>query len=275
MRFSKSLAVFAGCCLAVWASAQVVLKPTGSGAMPLRTKALKARTDVRGGFATTQLELTFANATQDRVEADFIYVTKPGTLVTDFAYYYGDERVPARVVEKERAAAIYQHITSRMRDPALIELIGKNTFRARIFPVMPNADLRVEMKLVQVLQNGVYELPIQTEKGNPLGSLDVQVDVRKDPGIIAVHSNLGKQSTPDPKTLRVSLTAQNFRPQQDMRVAIQREPVALQTSMYAARSGGRDGYFALSLTAKKAMSAPVVRVEGCRPTTCSRRSYRA
>ena len=50
-----------------------------------------------------------------------------------------------------RAAEIYSHITSRNRDPALIEMVGKNTFRARIFPVEPNADLKVEIKIVQTL----------------------------------------------------------------------------------------------------------------------------
>ena len=88
--------------------------------------------------------------------------------MTSFAYWYGDEKVPARIVEKEEAAAIYAHITARMRDPALVEMIGKNTFRARIFPVMPNSDLKVEMNLVQTLRSDAkgahFTLPLQAKK---------------------------------------------------------------------------------------------------------------
>lgn len=128
------------------ACAQVLLKPTSQNAAPLRTKRLSVNARIEAGrFATTDLAITFQNEVSERVEADFMYTLPFGAVVTDFAYYYENEKVVARVAEKERAALIYQYITSRMRDPALVEMVGKNTFRARIFPVMPNADLKVEM----------------------------------------------------------------------------------------------------------------------------------
>ncbi|MDF2440781.1 MAG: Vault protein inter-alpha-trypsin domain, partial [Abditibacteriota bacterium] len=73
--------------------------------------------------------------------------------MTYFAYWFGNEKVVARIVEKERATASYGYITAppRQRDPVLVELIGKNTFRARIVPVEPNADLKIEMRWVQPL----------------------------------------------------------------------------------------------------------------------------
>ena len=112
------------------ARAQVLLKPRGGNAAPLRAKSVTADIRIRGRFAATDLDLTFQNTLTQRVEADFVYALPAHAVVTYFAYYYGDERVVARVAEKERAARIYRYITSRMRDPALIELIGKNTFRA-------------------------------------------------------------------------------------------------------------------------------------------------
>ena len=112
--------------LSLPAQAQILLKPNGQNAAPLRVKALKADVKITGQFASTQLNYTFQNETSERIEADFIYSVPQHATVTHFAYWYGEEKVVARVVEKERAAAIYKHITSRMRDPALVEMIGKN-----------------------------------------------------------------------------------------------------------------------------------------------------
>src|SRR5438067_1348300 len=107
-------------CLAtiVPAHAQVLLKPQGQSGWLLRAKALEANVEIDRQIATTKLLLTFGNEDSDRIEADFIYAMPPGALASSFAYWYGDEKVVARVVEKEEAAAVYSYITSRMRDPA-------------------------------------------------------------------------------------------------------------------------------------------------------------
>src|SRR5262249_48947588 len=158
-------------------------------ALPPRPKSLTADVTIDRQFATTKLVLTFEipMETFRQVEAEFIYTLRPGTLVTDFAYWYNHEKVAARIVEKERASEIYRYIRSNMRDPALIELVGKNTFRARIFPLTPGQELKVELTLVQALssdpQGIFYELPLREEKGSALESLAVDVRAKPDPGL--------------------------------------------------------------------------------------------
>jgi hypothetical protein len=50
---------------------------------------------------------------------ELISTLPPRTLVTAFPDWYGNERVVARVVEKEEAAATREHIAVPMRDPVL------------------------------------------------------------------------------------------------------------------------------------------------------------
>jgi hypothetical protein len=248
------------------ASGQVLLKPNGQMAAPLLTRAVAADVTLDGQFATTRLKLTFQNETQDRIEADFIYTLPPDTVVTYFAYWYEQEKVVARIVEKERAAAIYQHITLRMRDPALVELIGKNKFRARIFPVMPNSDLKVEMTLVQTLpseETGVtYEFPFSTEKGPALDAVRVGVRVKRDAALEKVTTNYGLPVIDESEGYRLELSGTNFRPPKNLRVHLARRPQPLHAALHAARSGGRDGFFALALTPAQTLAAPVVTIEG-------------
>ncbi|HEX8236254.1 MAG TPA: VIT domain-containing protein [Abditibacteriaceae bacterium] len=254
--------------LASSAGAQVLLKPNGQNAMPLRTKALKADVDIRGQFAGMDMEMTFQNETHERIEADFIYTVPDGAVVTYFAYWFGDEKVVARVVEKQRAAAIYQHITSRMRDPALVEMIGKNTFRARIFPVMPDADLRVQMRYVQTLssdERGVaYRFPMRpAEEGKGiLDSLNVNVNITPDAGLQKVINNYSLPVKMEGGRYHLSLRQSNYRPAQDLQIRLLRSSAALRAALYAAPSGGTDGFFAVALTPNRKIARPVVKISG-------------
>lgn len=116
----------------VAAHASALLKPTTGATQALRAKSLDVRADISGAFARTTATTIYANPNNRQTEADFIYTAPPGVTVTGFAYYFKGERVVARVVEKERAAQIYDLFTIRRRDPALVEMIGKTPF-ARAF----------------------------------------------------------------------------------------------------------------------------------------------
>lgn len=265
-------------CLALWlimffsicvgrSQAQVVLKPNGRSAVPLRTKSMRADITIDRQVATTHLVLTFQNETSEQVEADFIYTMPPDSLVTSFAYWYGNEKVIAKVVEKEEAAAIYKHITTRMRDPALVEMIDKNTFRARIFPIMPNSDLKVEMDLVRALpsseKGAIYTFPLKMQEGETLDSLQMNIDIRPDPNITRVTNANGLRVTHDTKGYHMTLRSVNYRPQANLWIEMLRPPRPFVAALYAApTTAGRDGFFALSVTPDRDMAHPVLKVEG-------------
>jgi len=250
------------------AGARFLLKPKGDMAMPLRVKSLKAQVTIDRQFATTNLEFIFMNESSRRIEADFIYTVPPGAIATYFAYWFGNEKCVARVVEKKRAAEIYRRITSRMRDPALIELIGENTFRARIFPVMPNSDLKIEIRLAHVLPSGehcfLYELPLR-EKDRPAGkldALDVKVRVKADDSIEKIINNYGVPVRKNGDGYSVRLSGTNYRPPKNLRILVVRKKRPFHVAVYAAPSGGPDGFFALALTPDRSLSKPKVTIRG-------------
>lgn len=252
------------------ARAGALLKLKGQGAAPIRMKALKADIEIDGPFARTTQLMTFQNEASDRVEADFIFQAPPGAIVSGFAYWYGEEKVVARIVEKERAATIYRYITSRMRDPALVEMIGKNTFRARIFPIEPNADLKVELKMVQTLASdrdgAVFSLQLQPEEAGKgtLESLQVNARVRPGTAFDTVFNNYALPQQVEDGATKIQLQQSNFRPARDLRIRLKARPVALRTALYAAPDGGSDGFFALSLMPNRALKSPVLSARGVR-----------
>ena len=250
------------------AQSRILLKPKDGAALPLRLKAIEAKIEIEKQFATTVTQMTFQNEVSDRIEADFIYTVPPRSVVTYFAYWYEKEKVVARVVEKERAASIYQHITSRMRDPALIELIGKDTFRARIFPIMPDADLRVEIHTVETLAstpNGArYSFALKPEeKGTgTLENLDICVRVKRDADLLGAGNNLALPVATENSAWTMHLSQKNFRPTQDLNIGLKWKPQNLQAKLLAAPSGGSDGFFALAITPSRNIAKPQLKIGG-------------
>jgi hypothetical protein len=226
---------------------------------------VEAKVTLDGQFASTLLHLTFQNETSERIEADFIYTLPPDTLVTSFAYWYGEEKVPARVVKKEEAAAIYAHITTRMRDPALVEMIGKHTFRARIFPVMPNSDLKVAMTLAQALPSTPrgfsYLFPLQAQKGETLDSVKVSVLVKPDASIERASNANGLPVTREAGGYSIVYSGTNIRPQRDLKINIDRRAQPLIASLTTTHAAD-DGYFALALTPDRDLANPSVAIAG-------------
>lgn len=264
-----ALLAFKGVCPDV-VQARVWLKPKNSAAAPLRIKALRAEVLIEKQFATTRNVMTFQNETSERIEADFFYTVPDDSVVTYFAYWYLNEKVVARVVEKERAAAIYKHITTRMRDPALVEMIGKNTFRARIFPVEPNADLRIEMHFAQVLKSeakgAVYNFPLEPEEAGKgtLEKLDVRVQVGRDGNLSGVWNNYKLPIKSSAKTFSMQLSQRNYRAPRDLQIHLQRPAASLRAGLFAAPSGGRDGFFALAITPNRDVAQPQLQIRGVR-----------
>lgn len=250
----------------ITAQAQVYLKPVGGTVAPLRLKAIDADVSIDGQFALTVLHLTFYNETGDRQEAEFIYTLPEGATATYFAYWAGEEKVVARVVEKEKAAAIYSYITSRQRDPALIEMIDKRTFRARVFPIFPGDDLRIEVRMAHALPSDggdvVYTLPLEMPKEEKLESVDVSVTVKQAPDITQVMNNYGLQAEQTTNTYNLILKGTNFNPPKDLVIRQKRNPKPLQVSSYTARAGGPDGFFALALTPDHSLTDAKISING-------------
>lgn len=239
------------------AQAQIVLKPSGTEAIKLLPKTVDVRAEIRGGVADSVWTYTFANADRFEGQADFLIAIPKGGVVHGFAYWYQGEKVVARVTEKERAKRIYQAIVTQQRDPALIEMVGKNTFRVRVFPIDGGADLKVELKMAQPLntrptlpQGGgaTYSVPLRS-----LGKVEsATVEVTGDEKLQGSWGPVGS-------SLKYSIANSNAA---DLKVTEAWGAQALHASLRAARSGGPGGFFALTLTPSQSLRHRRWRLDG-------------
>lgn len=198
------------------ARAGALLKPTLGDTRNLQPRAMDIHAQVDGAFAKTTITTLYANSNPSSIEADFVYAAPPGAVVTGFAYWFGKEKVVARISDRERAAQIYKTMQGAV-DPALVEMTGKNVFRARIAQVAARQDLRVEIELAAPLEREakglVWRYPLVEDTRDV--TLDwLRVRVESNPNVTATN-NMGA----DQREGTLLWRKYNFKPSVDARVA--------------------------------------------------------
>ncbi|MBI3832226.1 MAG: tetratricopeptide repeat protein [Planctomycetes bacterium] len=109
------------------------------------------RVAIHGPLALTEMEITFRNPQDRRIEGRFLYLLPAGATVSRFAKDVDGHLMEGEVVETQKARKVYQEILQTMRDPALLEQDQGNRFSAKVFPIAPNGSVRVLLSYSQVL----------------------------------------------------------------------------------------------------------------------------
>ena len=149
---------------------------------------------IQDQVAVTHVDQVFYNPNNWAVEGTYVFPLPAEAAVSSFTLWMDGQPVQGQVLDAEQARLTYQEIVSQLRDPALLEYAGRGAVQARIFPIPPQGERRVELEYVQTLaaENGLvrYVYPLNTEKfsAKPLESVSVSVDVRSGEPIRAVYS---------------------------------------------------------------------------------------
>jgi Ca-activated chloride channel family protein len=109
---------------------------------------------VDNGDARVWVRQVFTNHTNRPQEGNYLFALPGGTTVSDFAVWDGPVRIPAVILERKRAKAIYQELKSQSIDPGLLEQ-GERTeddarrnsvFSAHIVPIPAYGTKRLEIE---------------------------------------------------------------------------------------------------------------------------------
>jgi len=145
-------------------------------------------------IATTHVDQVFHNPNEWQVEGDYLFPIPSEATVTSFTLWVDGKPVEGEVLEAGEARRTYEEIVRTLRDPALLEYADSGAMRARIFPIPPKGERRIELEYTQALrsENGLvrYIYPLNTEKFSiwPLEEVSVSVDIRSSVPIRAVYS---------------------------------------------------------------------------------------
>ena len=228
-----------------------VLLPTQANLEPLMIRSHRVTVTIRERSAETRVEQVFRNNTGQRLEATYIFPVPAGASVSGFAMWVNGQRLQGELLDAGQARSIYEQIVARMRDPGLVESMGGNLFRARVFPIEPNSDQRIELSFTQVLpyDGGVihYRYPLRTggRAARTMEDLTISAEIVSRTAIRAVYSPTHSISVARPDdhhaTIGFEANAATLDTDFDLYYAVQDSDVGL--SLLTHRQPGEDGYF--------------------------------
>jgi Ca-activated chloride channel family protein len=156
------------------ADAQGLLIPEDRSLSPLAMLRHNVRITIDDQLAVTSVEQTFRNHTNRNLEATYIFPVPTGASVNRFSMWVNGQETKGELVEAKKARDIYNTIVRRTQDPALLEYIGNNLLRLRVFPIPPRADQKVALRFTSVAgKEGnlvEYIYPLKTD-GKTMGTL--------------------------------------------------------------------------------------------------------
>jgi len=258
-RSVKTLAVLAG--LAVMLAATPALQADGfiipnpqpgQNIPPLSVKYHHVKVEIVNQVARTSVDQVFVNHFGQDIEGTYIFPVPEGASVSEFAMYIGNERVQGEILDSREARRVYEDIVRRMRDPGLLEYMGRNLFRARVFPIPAKGEKRVQISYTEVLKSDgglvKYLYPLNTERfsRDPLDDVSISVRVESEVPIVNVYSPSHKVSVrkDGPGRALVGYEEKRVRPDKDFLVyySLSKDDVGLSFMNW---EGPEGGYFML------------------------------
>ncbi|MBI3864156.1 MAG: hypothetical protein HY290_19915 [Planctomycetia bacterium] len=184
--------------------------------------------------ALVQIDQSFYNPFFRQQEGTFVFNLPDGASVSRFAMYTTHEQlIEGELIDRGRAANIYQSIVDRQRDPAILEQIGGNLFRIRVFPIPPRDTKRILLDYTVPMADHdggrcAFELPLMSDL-EPIGDFAITGTIRGP----TIAGTAKCESHPDVKftagdngVVRFELRKAAFRPDGPLSVEFQQRPAA-------------------------------------------------
>lgn len=196
---------------------------TPAAATPIELRRLDVQATIVGRTAATRIELELFNPNGRQLEAQLQFPLAEGQSVTGFALDIDGELRPAVPVEKAKGRQVFEDITRARVDPALLESVGGNHHRLRVYPLPAQGSRRVVLELSEVLPNAaapVWRLPLGLQA--PATRLDVSVRVAGvAPGAVKAQlGTLGMAARVEGADTRIALVGAQHSRGEELRVEL-------------------------------------------------------
>ncbi|UCG50476.1 MAG: VWA domain-containing protein [Candidatus Latescibacterota bacterium] len=231
--------------------------------IPIIIRTHQVQVTIENQVASTTVKQVFENKSRVDLEGIYIFPVPTGASITEFSMWMNGEKVSGEVVEAQRARRIYEDIVRRMKDPGLLEYLGQDMFRARVYPIPGRGEVQIEIVYEEVLEldSGLigYAYPLHTENCRPrsLGSFAIDVQIKSDAPIKNLYSptfDIDREITGT--TASCSYESDNFISDNDFLLyyTVAHEDVGLTLMTHPPRRfrrGDDSGYFMLLLSPGK------------------------
>jgi len=207
--------------------------------------------------ATVVVEEVFFNSGRRLAEADFYFPLPAAAAASGLELRMGDRYFGGNLLKNSRARSIYDEITRRSRDPALLECVGKDLYRCRVFPVPARGYAAVRFAYRQPLaSDGAMRklvLPLDAARFNraPANRFTLKVHIRTEKALQAIfcptHAVQVERKGLNEAVVSLDVAQAFLAGDLVLHYAVEDAPLGAVVS--SCRTPGKPGYFVLSLDA--------------------------
>lgn len=226
---------------------------------PLAIKYHHVHIEINNQVAKTDIDQVFINDQHRDIEGTYIFPLPEKAAISEFAMWTDGKRLVGEILDKEKARKIYEDIVRRMKDPALLEYIGTNMFKASVYPIPARGEKRIQLNYTQILKLdfGIcyYFYPLNTEKFSPrpLNNVTITAKITSNVPIKSVYSpthNI-KITKKDDYNIIVSYEENNVKPDKNFELyyTVSKEDIGLNLLTHKEKAEG--GFFMVLVSPKQ------------------------
>ncbi len=101
----------------------------------LPLKEIRSHTVIAGPVAKTQIAYVVENKNTERSEVGLNFHVPLDTVLTAFGYYYKGRFIHGKMYDTDEAWKIYTAVTSRGRDPGIMNRDSAQDYHVQVYPV--------------------------------------------------------------------------------------------------------------------------------------------
>ncbi len=245
---------------------QELVRAPEPGRFALELQTLQVNTKIISQSATTSLDQLFYNPGNRSFEGYYYYPLPKGSSIGKFTMYINGKETPGELLDAQKAKQIYEDILRRRKDPALLEYLGRDLLRVRIFPVPAKATQRVKLTYTQSLKmdNGTteYILPFQHkgEKLREIGQVGIAIELESTAPLKNIYCPTHELeiNRKDDYHATLGFEGQKVKPEHDLKLYFSGNKEKLDLSLLDFRETGEEGFFFLNLSPGLAQKAEII-----------------
>ena len=218
---------------------------------PLSIGYHRVNVTIEDQVAVTHVDQVFINHYHQDLEGTYIFPIPDGASISRFSMYAGQQKLEGRILTRDEARRIYEEIVRRQRDPAILEYVGRDMFKARVYPIPANGQKRIELDYSEVLtmDNGLcaYTYSLDTERfsRDPIREVSIRIELRSRAALKSIYSPTHDISVErvDDHLAYITYAEEGTRPDRDLVLYYTVSERDLGLSLMAYQEAGEPGFF--------------------------------
>lgn len=207
--------------------------------------------EIKDQTCEIQVISTFLNPNQYQVEGTYLFPLPHDASVNEFKMLMGDTEVKGELLDAKKAREIYESIVRKNHDPALLELVGYQLIRARVFPIPANQKATIKVKFTSIAKadSGLvkFTLPFTKSKVDKL-SVDLKLESKSKLKTIYSPTHNVNIARKDAKTAKISFEEQNSVTDTSFSLYYSTSDGPIGMNVLTYREAPDDGFFVLMLS---------------------------